>query len=261
MIKNNIIIKTLLACLLITGVSSQLNAQEITVKTILRKMDTLRKLDEDITAKVNIVVQDKVQGTRTLESIYFAKDLNDLFLIVMTKPETEKGNGYLKSGKNFWLYRRNTRTFQHIARNESIAGTNANAGDFESPKYEEQYKSVKTKDGKEILSPEMIGKVPVYRIEIVSNLPEVDYPKKIVWVRRDNYLPLKEQSFSLSGTLINTQYYLKYTEINGKYIPVKQMVVDEFEKGNKTLWEISDISFKKLDNAIFGKAYLENLSK
>jgi hypothetical protein len=60
---------------------------------------------------------------------------------------------------------------------------------------------------------------------------------------------------------MNTQYYLKYSEINKKFIPVKQMVIDEFEKGNKTVWEISDISFKPLNPDIFGKAYLENLSK
>ncbi len=229
--------------------------------TILKTVDSIRKLDEDVTAKVSIIVQDKQQGTRTLESVYFAKDTNDLFLIVMTKPETEKGNGYLKSGKNFWMYRRNTRSFQHIARNESIAGTDANAGDFETPKYVEQYKVTTSKNGKEIILEELLGKVPVYRLEIVSSLPDVDYPKKVIWVRRDNFLPLKEESYSVSGTLMNTQYYLKYSEINKKFIPVKQMVVDEFEKGNKTVWEISDISFKPLDPDIFGKAYLENLSK
>lgn len=228
---------------------------------ILKTVDSLRTLDEDVTAKVSIVVQDKQQGTKSLESIYFAKDLNDLFLIVMTKPETEKGNGYLKNGKNFWMYRRNTRSFQHIARNESIAGTDANAGDFEAPKYVEQYKVVTDKQGKEIIKEELLGKIPVYKLEIRSSLPEVDYPKKVMWVRKDNYLPLKEESYSVSGTLMNTQYYLKYSEINKKFIPVKQMVIDEFEKGNKTVWEISDISFKPLDQGIFGKAYLENLSK
>ena len=35
----------------------------------------------------------------------------------------------------------------------------------------------------------------------------------------------------------------------------------QFEKGNKTLVEISDISTKKIPSNIFTKAYLENLSK
>ncbi len=43
-------------------------------------------------------------------------------LIVMSAPEAEKGNGYLRMGDNLWMYRRNTRTFQHINRDESIGG-------------------------------------------------------------------------------------------------------------------------------------------
>ena len=60
---------------------------------------------------------------------------------------------------------------------------------------------------------------------------------------------------------MQTAYYLKFTEIKGALIPVKQMFVDEFEKGNKTVVEISDISIDDLDDQIFTKAYLENLSK
>jgi hypothetical protein len=39
------------------------------------------------------------------------------------------------------------------------------------------------------------------------------------------------------------------------------MFIDEFEKGNKTKVEISGISTEKVDDKIFTKAYLENLSK
>jgi hypothetical protein len=187
--------------------------------------------------------------------------MQNLFLIVMTKPESEKGNGYLKVKDNFWMYRRNTRTFQHINRDESIAGSDANAGDFENPKYQEHYTGIKDDRGKDIIKEEILGKIPVYQVEIRAVVPDVDYPKKILWVRQDNYLPLKEQSYSLSGTLMYTQYFLQYSKVNNKFIPIKQLVVDEFEKGNKTLWEIQNISFHPLEDRVFTKSYLENLSK
>jgi hypothetical protein len=44
-------------------------------------------------------------------------------------------------------------------------------------------------------------------------------------------------------------------------VPVQQLFIDEFEKGNKTIVEISGIITEKLGDAIFTKAYLENLSK
>ncbi len=103
--------------------------------------------------------------------------------------------------------------------------------------------------------------MPVYKLEIKAKVNDVDYPKKIYWIRRDNYLPLKEESYSLSGALMQTAYYLKYTVVDGRYVPVNQMFIDEFEKGNKTMVEISNISTRKIDDSIFTKAYLENLSK
>ena len=246
-------------CLLL--IVSQVIFAEVKVQDILIKMDDLQKLSEDVTAKVVMVQKDVEQGTKVMECIYFAQDANDLFLIVMTKPESEKGNGYLKSGSNFWMYRRNTRTFQHINRDESIAGTDANAGDFESPQYEKQYQGKKDASGKDIIEKTKLGKIPVYKVEIDAKLPDVDYPKKILWVRQDNFLPLKEQSYSLSGSLMYSQYYLKYTKKKDKFIPIKQLVVDEFEKGNKTLLKLSGIALEPINDDIFTKAYLENLSK
>ena len=88
----------------------------------------------DIRAKVTLTQQKVNQGTKNIEMIYYRRDSDDSFLIVMSAPETDKGNGYLRVGDNFWMYRRNTRTFQHINRDESIGGTNAHAEDFEKEK-------------------------------------------------------------------------------------------------------------------------------
>lgn len=74
-------------------------------------------------------------------------------------------------------------------------------------------------------------------------------------------LLLKDQSFSGSGTLLQTAFYLKYSNIDGSPVPVKQLFIDEFDKGNKSIVEISGISTEKLDDGLFTKAHLENLSK
>lgn len=245
----------------LTAAVFPLFAAEVTTQDILNKLDELQFINQDFTARISIVETESDQGTKTMECIYYARDLADLFLIVMTRPESEKGNGYLKNGKNFWMYRRNTRTFQHVNRDESIAGSNANASDFESIKYAQQYKPVLTKEGKESITPEVIANIPVYRVEVTAKVADVPYPKLVLWVRQDNYLPLREQSFSLSGTLMNTQNYLKWSKIDSHFIPVKQLFIDEFEKGNKSLIEFKEISFVKLDDKIFSKPYLENLSK
>lgn len=231
------------------------------VNKIISSIEENMELKSDLQARVTATQQKIKQGRKVIEMVYYRRDKDDAFMIVMAAPESDKGNGYLKIDDNFWMYRRNTRTFQHVNRDESIGGTDAKSDDFEKRKLSELYKPVLNTDNKQVITEEMLGKIPVYRFELIAKVNDVDYPKKIYWARKDNFLPLKEQSFSLSGTLMQSAYYMKYTQISGKYVAVEHMYVDEFEKGNKTIVQITDISTEKLNDSIFTKAYLENLSK
>ena len=256
MMKTRIHIILLIFCLLITNLYSLPKAVDI-----MKEMENQQNFETDLTAKIKITQKKVDQGVKVYESIYRRSDKIDAFLIVALAPDAEKGNGYLNVGDDFWLYRRNTRTFQHINRDESISGTDARAGDFEKRKFTELYEPAKDASGKELLSEEKLGKLDVYKLELKAIVNDVTYPKLIYWVTKDEYLPRKIQSFSLSGTLMNTSYILKYTKIEGKYFFIKTLYVDEFEKGNKSAMELSGISLKKIDKKVFTKAYLENLSK
>jgi len=228
---------------------------------ILKKMDEMQEQATDITCKVSIVQQKVNQGIKNYEMIFYRKDKTDSFLIVFLAPEAEKGNGYLRVGNNNFLYRQNTRTFQTINRDESISGTDAKAGDFEKRKLTELYYVETNAGGKEIVMEEKLGKKDTYKITLLAKVNDVTYPKQVYWVEKDTFLPLKIQSYSLSGTLMATTYMPKWTVIDGKYIWLQSIFVDEFEKGNKSIVELSGISLVPLDDKIFTKAYLENLSK
>ena len=228
---------------------------------ILKKLDNNYSQTTDISARVSLTQQKTGQGVKAIDLLYYRRDSDQSFLIVMTAPESEKGNGYLRVADHFWMYRRNTRTFQHINRDENIGGTNAKGENFEDRKLVDLYAPALDSAGKELIARDKLGQIPVYRLEVKAKVNDVDYPKKLFWVRQDNFLMLKEQDFTSAGTLMQTAYMLKYTEIDGHYVPVKQLFIDEFEQGNKTAVEISDISTEKLDGVIFTKAYLENLSK
>jgi outer membrane lipoprotein-sorting protein len=223
---------------------------------IMKKIDYMMEQIGDISVKVSIVQNKARQGVKNFGFLYFRRDVTDEFLIVAFAPDTEKGNGYLRVGDNFWMYRQNTRTFQHISRDESIMGTNAKSGDFEKRKLTDLYKPLA-----ETVEEEMLGKKQVYKFTMVAKVNDVTYPKQVWWVQREDSLCLKVHSYSLSGTLMQTAYYPKYTQIDGKYIWLQAIFIDEFEKGNKSIVDLSGISTKKLDPKIFTKAYLENLSK
>jgi outer membrane lipoprotein-sorting protein len=231
------------------------------VNDILKELEFIMELKSEGTAKLVITQQKAKEGTKVYESIYYRRDSDRSFLIVMTAPEVEKGNGYLKQGDNFWMYRRNTRTFQHINRDENIAGSDSKGQDFEYKKLTEMYQPVNDNAGNDKIIETKLGEIPVYQFEVTAKIDDVSYPTQVYWVQKNNLLPLKIQSYSLSGTLMQTAYYLKYTQIEGKYLWIKAMFIDEFEKGHKSLAEVKNISVHKIDNFVFTKAYLESLSK
>ncbi|GAK50494.1 conserved uncharacterized protein [Candidatus Moduliflexus flocculans] len=254
---------SLTACLTLCLAWSSLSTAAPTVLEIMEKMNDMENLGVDATAKVKITEQKPDEGVKVIEMVYYRRDRDDSYLIVMIAPDTDKGNGYLRVGDNMWMYRRNTRTFQIMNRNESIGGTDAKAGDMEKKKFTDLYEPVLDAQGKEILTEETLGKaqIPVYRFEVKAKVKDVDYPKQIYWVRKDNFLTMKTESYSLSGTLMESAYYPKYTTVEGKFIPQQFIIVDEFEKGNKSMVEISGITLQPINDDIFTKAYLENLSK
>jgi hypothetical protein len=161
------------------------------------------------------------------------------------------------------MYRRSTRTFTHIGRDEKIGGSNTSAGDIETRKFRDLYKPSLDASGKEVISEETIGtaKIPVYRLEVVAQVNDVKYPKLVMWVTRDKYLELKRESYSLSGTLMETDLFTNYKDVDGRFVPLLQKFTDEVEKGRTSLLEIRGIDFKKVDDYKFDKSYLESLSK
>jgi hypothetical protein len=228
---------------------------------IMKKIESNMTLSSDFRAAVKMTQQKPKQGTKVFEMTYYRRDRDNAFLIVFSAPESEKGNGYLRIDDNFWMYRTNTRTFQHVNRDESIGGSNANGEDFEKSKLTDLYEPAKDAQGKELIKAEKVGPFDAWRFEMKAKVADVSYPRRTVWVRQDNLLQLKEESYSNSNTLMATSYFTKYTTVLGKFVPINQIFNDEFEKGNKTVVEISAIVTGKLDDDIFTKSYLENLSK
>jgi outer membrane lipoprotein-sorting protein len=162
------------------------------ISQLLEKIEANHKMTTDIKANVTMTQQKASQGMKRYDVLYYRRDADDSYLIVMTGPESEKGNGYLRVEDNFWMYRRNTRTFQHINRDESIAGSNAKGEDFERRAVTELYEGVKDANGKETVTEEKLGTIPVYKFEVKAKVNDVDYPKKVFWLRIDNALLLKE---------------------------------------------------------------------
>ncbi len=258
------LIKSLIASLIILTAGHNIaQAQQPTGMDILKKMEAIEFIETDGTLKMSFTMQRKDKSVKIMEAVFYRRDADDAFLMVMTGPDSEKGNGYLRVGDNMWMYRRNSRTFQKMSRYQSIAGTQMSAVDFEKRKYSELYQPLVDANGKELLSEETLGQaqIPVYRLEVNAVVKDLPYPKSVYYVEQGTFLLMKSESYSNTGELMQVDYFPKYHEINGKFLPAKMLATDEFEKGNKTMVELSGVSLQPITDDVFNKAYLESLSK
>lgn len=245
----------------LTWFAAALGAATPDGSAILKALEANEQAKEDVYARVAITENRTGQGAKSMQCEYYRRDADKSFVISITAPESDRGNGYLRQGEHFWMYRRNTRTFQHVNRDESIGGSDAKGQDFESRPLTQMYAPAKDAQGRESLKPDTVGGVPCWKLEVKAIVADVDYPRKSLWVRQADLLLAKDQSFSSQGTLMRTGYYTKYQLIAQRQIPLRQVHVDEVEKGNRTLVDLSEIKVGKLDPQIFSKAWLESRSK
>jgi hypothetical protein len=257
-----IVRNVMLLVVVVLAMNTVVSAQMPTVLDVLKKMEAIEFVESDGTLKMSFTLQRKDQGVKPMEAVFYRRDKDDAFLMVITAPESDKGNGYLRTGDNMWMYRRNSRTYQKMSRYQNIIGT-LNAVDFEKRKYSELYAPFVDANGKELISEDTLGqaKIPVYRIEVKVVAKDLPFPRMVYYVNKDTFLTMKSEGYSESGVLMVSAYTPKYHEINGKFITAKVMSVDEFEKGNKTLVDLSGVSLQPIDDTVFTKAYLESLSK
>ena len=124
-----------------------------------------------------VITQQKVdQGTKVIGMQYFRRDSDELSHR-HDRAGSDKGNGYLRVADNFWMYRRNTRTFQHISRDESIGGTDAHGEDFEDRKLTELYQPLTDASGRRSSS----ARKNLGRYRFINSKSK---PRSTMWITR-----------------------------------------------------------------------------
>lgn len=245
--------KITLIILLLAAVVA-LQAAEPDFKKVLLQMDQMMNFDtNDFSAVMTMVSVDPEEGTTVRKVSQFRRDKEDKFLMLMLAPEDQKGQGYLRSGDNMWMYDPVSRKFSHFSLKESFEGTDARNSDFRMSSTAEDYDVAGYTEGR-------LGKYEVYILDLAAKHDEVTYPAQKVWVRRDNYLVLKSESYSLTGRLLRTSLFPGYAKVGDKYVATSMIFRDELIAGKKTQVTITDISIDKLPDSVFTKSYVERVN-
>jgi outer membrane lipoprotein-sorting protein len=246
--------RILVSGLLILVSGFALFGAEADMARILKNIDDESRFENsDFSGLFTIISEKPEKGKELFQTRMFRRDKDDKFVMLILQPDAQKGQGYLMIDDNVWLYDPESRKFSHSSLKENFQESDAKNNDFKASSLSKDYSVTSFSEGK-------LGKFDVYVVELAATNNEVPYPRLKLWIRKDEEILLKQESYSLSGKLVRTVAYLGYTQYKNKTIATKILFVDELQKGEKTQITIEDISTDPIPDTVFTKQYLERVN-
>ena len=225
-------------------------------KALLARYDEMLNFDRfDQSARVTIVQRKPGEEDNVMVAQYFRRDAEKKTLILILKPEANRGQGLLMIGNDVTIfYDPESRKFSTIAKSGSFQDTNAKNSDFEAPNFSSKYDIVEA-------SRESLVKKEAWVLTLKAKTNDATYPKIRLWLEVGSNLCLKMENYSLSDRLMSTTLYGKYVKVQGKYIPQIWRFEDNLKKGEITVVSLESPSLERLPDNVFSKAYLEQVNR
>ncbi|AWV88648.1 outer membrane lipoprotein-sorting protein [Bradymonas sediminis] len=228
---------------------------------LLEELDRRQHSAGDYEAQVYIDQREKDKSALLYEATIYRRDAENKMIILFEKPRSEAGKGYLRIDKNLFMYDPNVGKWERRTERERIGGTGSQRSDFDE--WELAKKFVPS-----FVGVEKLGKFEVHHLKLkAKDRNDVAYPIIELWLDTKSKNVLKQQEFALSGRLMRTTYYPKWSRLKSEekkdwvYFPKEIRIFDEVEKGNRTTIVFRDVALKPLPGNIFTKAWLESKSR
>lgn len=225
------------------------------VNKILAELDDLGDFGgKDFSAVYTIVSQKPGEKDSVTQVRMFRRDFKDQFTMVILLPEVNKGQGYLREEDNVWFYDPTSRKFSFSSIKENIQNSEAKNSDLTRQSLVEDYETVGVQDG-------MLGKFPVWIIQLKARTTDVSYERLTMHVRKDRTMLLKQEAYSVSGRLMRTTLFPKYVDLGGKLMPSQILIIDELNPGERSQLTMTEQSVSTLPDRVFTKAFIEQVNK
>ncbi|MCD6184892.1 MAG: outer membrane lipoprotein-sorting protein [Deltaproteobacteria bacterium] len=221
--------KIVVICLFMVFISSYSFAVDKDVSKIVKEVEKILSL-ENIKVEQNMTVYRKDGTVRPYKMHVLTSGKNKSFAVILAPPR-EKGRQTLKLGDTVWSYLPSIKKSIRVSGRGSFMG-----GDFEN---------------NDVLRLNLVGD---YTSKIIEELPDqyvlglkgtdlsLSYAKIKIWVRKDNFQPLKQEYYTLSDKLIKSTFYKDIKDFNGFKRPSKLVMQSALNPKQKTVLEI--IKFK-----------------
>jgi outer membrane lipoprotein-sorting protein len=251
--KNRLIILTLLVLFTLFA-GKYANAAEMTATEIVKKSDQLmRGKTTQGSASMEIV---NPSWRRTISMDYWSSG-STKFFIHITAPVREKGTTFLKIDKNLYQYLPSAE--MRIKISPSMMHQSWMGSDFTNDDLVKESSTVDDYTHKMIGQEDMAG-FPAYKIQLdpKPNAPVV-WGKLMVWYRKADLVPLREDFYDEKGNKIKTMNFSDIQNVGDRNYPMLLEMIPLNKQGHKTVYKVKKIKFnEQIPESVFS---LKNLEK
>ena len=195
--------------------------------------------------------------TRTVEMKSWTKG-SDQAMIYITSPVKEKGQVFLKRGKEMWNWMPSIDRMIKIPPSMMMQGWMGS--DFTNDDLVEQSSSVH--DYKHtLLGKSKVREVLCYKIELI---PKEDAPvvwgKIIMWITVDGFDTWAAEYYDEDNELVNVEKAYDIKTMGDRTIPTRIEIIPVGKKGEKTILQIIDMKFnEKLEDDFFSQQNMKRI--
>jgi len=252
------------ACLLVIWMSAPADAAPLTpdeTQKVVRELDERQRSSGDYQALVYVESKQEDKEDLLYELVVYRRDADDKLMMLLLKPKSESGKGYLRIDKNLFMFDPATGKWDRRTERDRIAGTDSQRADYDESRLADDFAAT-------YVAEETLGKYAVHHIQLAAKKDaDVAYPTMHIWVDQATGNLLKAQESAASGRLMRTTFYPKWDKMFSSskgadvFFPREIRIYDEVIKGNRTTIVMQKVDLSTLPVNIFTKAWLESKSR
>jgi outer membrane lipoprotein-sorting protein len=170
-------------------------------------------------------------------------------------PARDRDTRFLKIGDEMWIYlptvEKATKIAGHMLR-QSLMGSDFSYDDMTSnEKLKEMYEI-------ELIGIDTIMDKECFHLEMTAKVPEVTYYRRVTWIDKNSYIPIKSELYAKSGKLMRETTITGFKKIGKHNYPTNIKMVNKLRKDTYTELVLEDVKLDiKIPKRIFTKSYLE----
>jgi outer membrane lipoprotein-sorting protein len=220
--------------------------------------EILLRIDKNMSAETRVFTSKMIihgkRSVRTVESKSSVEGEKKSYTEYLF-PSREQGTKMLKLEDQLWIYSPSSDRIILIAGHmlrQSVMGSDMSYEDLMEDK-----KLVNHYDA-EVTGSEKVNDRQCWIVMLTAFDPAVAYQRKKLWVDCERNIPLKEELYAKSGTLLKRTELSDVENINGRWFPKRIVFKDMLKEGDGTEFIMEGIEFNvKIDDYVFSKANLK----